>query len=133
MRGRDGAAAVALIAVTACSTRGQSAASCVGPQLSATPSSAKAGARVHVSGEFFAANCPDTVVNGHTEKWIPLTGLQLDVLQDQQTWTVAKGVNASGSHESFAVDVALPADLRPGPAAIHVPGYGMPVTLTIAR
>ncbi len=121
----------ALLAATACSTGAQSAASCVGPTLVVTPSSAKAGDSVRVTGDFFAANCPDTVVNGKAEKWVPLTGLRIDVLQNQQTWTVAKGINASGSHQSFDTTVELPTGLRPGPAVIQVPEYGSPAALTV--
>jgi hypothetical protein len=89
------------------------------------------GDSVQVTGEWFAANCPDTVVNGKTAKWIPLKGLQLDIVQNTRTMTLAKNVDAAGSHQSFAVLVRLAAGLRPGPAVVHVPGYGNPAPLTI--
>ncbi len=131
MRGLLAAPAALLLAVTACSTGPQAAHSCVEPTLAVAPSSARAGGTVHVSGEFFAANCADTVVDGKTAKTVPLTGLQLDIVQNEHTWTVAKDLDASGSHQSVDVAVRLPTGLRPGPAVIHVPGYGTPATLTV--
>jgi ABC-type glycerol-3-phosphate transport system substrate-binding protein len=123
--------AALLVAATGCSTGTQSAASCVGPHLPVLPSAAKAGETVHVSGEWFAANCADTVVDGQRAKTIPLTGLEVDVLQNQRTWTLAKDVNASGGHVAFDAAVVLPADLLPGPAVIQVPGHGARVVVTV--
>ncbi len=131
MRGRLTLAAVLLGAATACGTGEQSAASCVGPTLQVAPASAKAGDTVHVSGEWFAANCADTVVDGRRAKTIPLTGLEVDVRQSQRTWRLAQHVNASGSDVGFDLALTLPADLLPGPAVIQVPGYGVPAALTV--
>jgi hypothetical protein len=118
-------------AAAACGTGEQSATSCVGPQMSVVPAAAKAGDTVHVSGEWFAASCSDTVVDGRQAKTIPLIGLEVDVRQSQRTWKLAQHVNASGSVVGFDLALTLPADLLPGPAVIQVPGYGVSAALTV--
>jgi hypothetical protein len=102
--------------------------SCVGPQLSVTPAAAKAGDTVHASGQWFAADCFDTGQGGTSP---PLSGLSIRVAQYGQRWTVATNVTASGGKFTFHVAIRLPHQLRPGLAAVVVPGYSAPVSVRI--
>jgi hypothetical protein len=104
------------------------AASCVGPQLSVTPAAAHAGDTVRASGEWFAADCYDT---GQAGMPPPLTKLLLHVSQRERSWTVASGVNASGSHYTFDLPIELPSKLRPGIATVAVMGHGAPVEVHV--
>jgi hypothetical protein len=62
-----------------------------------------------------------------------LQGLTLQVSQHGQTWTVATGVDAAGSHYAFRQVIQIPKDLHPGAATIKVKGYGPSATLHVAR
>jgi hypothetical protein len=104
------------------------AASCVGPQLSVTPAAAHAGDTVRASGEWFAADCFDT---GQAGTPPPLTKLLLHVSQRERGWTVASGVNASGSHYTFDLPIELPSELRPGLATVAVVDHGAPVDVHV--
>lgn len=104
------------------------AASCVGPQLTLSDRVASPGAALSVTGEWFAADCYDT---GQPGKPPPLTDLSVSAVQDDKTWQLASGVDATGDHFAFHVPVVLPVGLTTGQASIRVDGYGPVATLRI--
>ena len=104
------------------------AASCAGPLVTVSPTSAAAGDDVHVRGRWFAADCYDT---GQTGTPPPLTGLELEVMQDGSAWTLARDLDATGEKYELEVTVRLPTELKAGPAVVRVVGYGSPADLQI--
>jgi hypothetical protein len=103
-------------------------ASCAAPYLTITPKVSGAGDQVQVGGRWFAADCYDTGQSGMPP---PLTNLSLQLSQAGRSWTVASGIDASGSEYTFITAVRLPHDLHPGRAHLAIAGYGRPVTFHV--
>ncbi len=109
-----------------------SSASCAGPTLAGAPASAAPGDTVHVTGDFFAATCNDTGVNGADPgRPVPLTDLTLQLRQGDRRWTLAEGVDASGERWSVDEVATVPADVAAGEAEVLVVGYGSPASVAV--
>ncbi|HEU4674628.1 MAG TPA: hypothetical protein VFS29_01455 [Motilibacteraceae bacterium] len=142
------ASALALAGLTACASgssgigaaapggarvRGGQAASCVGPQVTASPTSVRPGQELHVSGRWFHSGCDDVVANGvHLETQGALTGLQVRLEQGTSRWTLAGDVDATTADGLLDLRVTLPAALRPGAATLRVTGPGLPLAPSVA-
>jgi len=110
----------------------RSSASCVAPQLTVTPMTVMVGDPLRVRGEYFFDTCHDTVANGMTPP-PPQPRADLTVLlrQGDRSWTLAEGVDASGSSWSFDRTTTVSTDVSAGAAVVLVAGYGYRVPLTM--
>lgn len=90
-------------------------ASCVGPRITVEPTAAAPGDAVEIHGQYFGTDCNDTGGSGPV-LGEPRTDIRLQVVQ-QDVATQITHVDANADYE-FAVRVALPANLQPGPATI---------------
>ena len=61
----------------------------------------------------------------------PLTDLTILLRHGDRSWTLAQGVDASGSSWSFDRSTTVPTDVGAGAAVVLVAGYGQPVPLTV--
>lgn len=118
---------------------GAVAASCVGPVLTATPTVARPGQSVHVTGSWFHTGCADAWANGSlVETQRPLTGLAVRLEQAGSAWVLTREVSATTGEGLLDLRVTLPTALRSGAATLRVVGPGTgtegpSVTLTVAR
>jgi hypothetical protein len=97
-------------------------ASCVGPELSVSPTSAAVGEPVEVRGRGFGTACNDTTENGETADrplGDPDPHVQLRIAQHGLTIPLAR-LGANDDYE-FAVRVTVPGGMQPGPATIESP------------
>ncbi len=97
-------------------------ASCVGPELSVSPTAAAVGESVEVRGRGFGTACNDTSENGETPGrplGDPDPHIQLRIAQHGLTIPLAR-LGANDDYE-FAVRVTVPGGMQPGPATIESP------------
>ena len=105
--------------------------SCVAPTLTVSSGVIRAGDSISVHGQWFVANCVDTVVNGTRAAEIPISEVRLRLVTAERPYSLATvHPDATGA---FDVAVTIPEGLQPGPATIDdTHGDGQPLPLTIA-
>lgn len=110
---------------------GGAAMSCVAPTFTVPPGTIRAGNSISVRGQWFVANCVDTVVNGTRAAEVPLSEVRLRLVTADHGYPLATAhPDATGA---FEVTVTIPAGVQPGPATLDdTGGNGQPLPLTIA-
>lgn len=127
--------AAAPLLLGGCGNHTSSAASCVAPHATPSPTVARPGQVVHLSGGAFFDGCDDVIANGvHVYTQAPLTGLTVRLQQGTSSWTLARDVDATTRDGVLDLQVTLPADVRPGPATLQVtgPGLGLPPSAVLS-
>jgi hypothetical protein len=117
------AAAFLLAGVCACSS-GSTGGACAAPEITATPSTVKAGGTVQVDGIYFRDGCQD--------QW---SGSESAPLKDQAIVLTVDGVDSElgrvdSSDGTISTTVRIPASTRPGPAQLRV-GYSSAITVNV--
>jgi hypothetical protein len=120
--------AVATLGATA------AAASCVGPSITASPTTLARGQQLTVTGQAWGTACNDTGLRpGEPALGEPATGIAVVVAQGDVRMALARG-DASANY-TFRVAVTVPATFRPGVARLtaqsETSAAVQPVELTI--
>jgi hypothetical protein len=110
---------------------GGAAMSCAATALTVSPGTIRAGDSISVRGQWFVANCVETVVNGTRAAEVPLSEVQLQLVTADHRYRLATAhPDATGA---FEVTVTIPSGVQPGPATLDdTRGNGQPLPLTIA-
>jgi hypothetical protein len=116
-------AAFLLAGVSAC-TSGSTGGACAAPEITATPSTVKAGGTVQVDGIYFRDGCQD--------QW---AGDESAPLKDQAIVLTVDGVDSElgrvdSTDGTISTTVRIPASTRPGPAQLQI-GYSSAIMVTV--
>jgi hypothetical protein len=111
---------------------GTAQASCAGPQIDVSPKTTVTAGQVTVTGQYFAEDCNDTLVNGQSPAPVaPTTGITITFVQNGRTETVGT-VDADAQYR-FSMIATVPAWARPGQASIRADETAVPLTITSAE
>jgi hypothetical protein len=126
-----GLTGLTLSLMAACGGHSESAASCVGPEFTASPAVAAAGGPITVKGRFYLDGCNDTSNDGdEPPPTPPLRDVPLTLTPGDGPGVELGRFDATGELGMIAATVTLPAALRPGEATLQLGTQAIDVTIS---